>query len=145
MKSCALQTGISDHHKMIMSVSRCTFAKGKPKTLVYRCYRSFEKNTFEQELSRKLGESDLTFDNFANVFNDTLNHYAPIRKKKTLYNNQTFMNKALRKAIMIRPRRRNSFNMNLSNWEKYKKQRSFCVKLLRQNKKIISTILMSKI
>ena len=32
MKSMALETGISDHHKMIMTIFRSTFANGKPKT-----------------------------------------------------------------------------------------------------------------
>ena len=53
------------------------------------------------------------------------------------YNNQKFMNKALRKAIMTRSRLRNAFNLkrNNINWKKYKTQRNFCVKLLKQNKK----------
>ena len=35
MKSMALETGISDHHKMIMTIFRSIFAKGKPKTFYY--------------------------------------------------------------------------------------------------------------
>ena len=31
MKSIALETGISDHHKMRITIFCCTFAKGKPK------------------------------------------------------------------------------------------------------------------
>ena len=46
------------------------------------------------------------------------------------------MNKALRKAIMTRSRLKNKFNKNSSakNWNSYKKQRNFCLKLLRQTK-----------
>ena len=33
MKSMALETGILDHHKMIMNTFSSTFAKSKPKTL----------------------------------------------------------------------------------------------------------------
>ena len=32
MKSMALESGISDHHKMITTIFRSTFAKDKPKT-----------------------------------------------------------------------------------------------------------------
>ena len=51
-------------------------------------------------------------------------------------NNNPFMNKALRKAIMTRSRLKNKFNKNSSakNWNSYKKQRNFYLKLLRQIK-----------
>ena len=46
------------------------------------------------------------------------------------------MTKSLRKAIMLRSRLKNNFNKKRSdeNWDNYKKQRNFCVKLLRQTK-----------
>ena len=52
------------------------------------------------------------------------------------YNNNPFMNKALRKTIMTRSRLKNKFNKNSSakNWNSYKKQRNLCLKLLRQTK-----------
>ena len=46
------------------------------------------------------------------------------------------MTKSLRKAIMLRSRLKNNFNKQRSdeNWDNYKKQRNFCVKLLRHTK-----------
>ena len=46
------------------------------------------------------------------------------------------MNKALIKAIMNRSRLKNKFHKNNSakKWNSYKKQRNFCLKLLRQSK-----------
>ena len=46
------------------------------------------------------------------------------------------MTKSLRKAIMRRSRFKNNFNKQRSdeNWDNYKKQRNFCVKLLRHTK-----------
>ena len=46
------------------------------------------------------------------------------------------MTKALRKAIMRRSKLKNDYNKNRSyeNWNSYKKQRNFCVKLLRKTK-----------
>ena len=46
------------------------------------------------------------------------------------------MTKPLRKAIMLTSRLKNNFNKKMSdkNWGNYKKQRSFCVKLLCQTK-----------
>ena len=137
MRSYALETGISDHHKMIMSVFRCTFAKGKHNTLFYRNMNSFEKETFENDIARKVGNNNISFENFLNILHDVLKNHAPLKKKKMRYNNQKFMTKVLRKAIMVRSRLRNNFNLNKNNynWQKYKTQRNLCVKLLRQNKK----------
>ena len=52
------------------------------------------------------------------------------------YSNNSFMNKALRKAIITRSRLKNKFDKNSSakNWDSYKKQRNFFLKLLRKNK-----------
>ena len=46
------------------------------------------------------------------------------------------MTKSLRKAIVLRSRLKNNFNKKRSyeNWDNFKKQRNFCVKLLRQTK-----------
>ena len=40
MKSMALETGISDYHKIIMTIFRSTFAKGKPKLLTIGAIKS---------------------------------------------------------------------------------------------------------
>ena len=46
------------------------------------------------------------------------------------------MTKSLRKATMLRSRLKNNFNKqgSVENWDNYKRQRNFCVKLLRQAK-----------
>ena len=47
------------------------------------------------------------------------------------------MNKEFRKAIMKRSQLKNRYNKNLNyeNWYLYKKQRNFCVNLLRKTKR----------
>ena len=47
------------------------------------------------------------------------------------------MSKELRKNIMLRSKLKNSFNKDRSyeNWCKYKRQRNFCVNLLRKTKR----------
>ena len=54
MKSITLETGISDHHKIIMTILRSTFAKGKPKNFYYHCYKIFNLEQFQTELKGKL-------------------------------------------------------------------------------------------
>ena len=52
------------------------------------------------------------------------------------YNNNPFMNTALRKVIMTRSRLKNKFSKisSAKYWNGYKKQINFCLKLLRQTK-----------
>ena len=47
------------------------------------------------------------------------------------------MSKAFRKAIMVRFKLKNNYSKNRTgeNWDSYKKQRNFCVNLLRKTKK----------
>ena len=52
MKTLTFETGVSDHHKLIGTMLRSTFAKGKPKKIFYRCYRNFDNKKFEEELQK---------------------------------------------------------------------------------------------
>ena len=58
------------------------------------------------------------------------------------FNNNAFMTKSLRKAITLRSWVKNSFNKKRSdeNWDNYRKQRNFWVKLLPQTKKYFSDL-----
>ena len=86
---------------------RSTFVKGKPKKTV--CYENFDNKRFEEKLQNQLlSVSD--FESFQIVFKVTLNQFAPLKQKLIRNNNQPFMTKALRKAIMKRSKLRNKFN-----------------------------------
>ena len=67
---------------------------------------------------------------------EQLNKHAPMKEKIVRANNAPFMNKKLSKAFMTRSRLRNRFlkNPNKNNKAKFKKQRNFCVNLLRREK-----------
>ena len=60
-----------------------------------------------------------------------------MKKKIQRFNNNPFMTKQLRKAIMHHSRLKNIFNKSRTpkTWDSYKKQRNFCVNLLRKTKK----------
>ena len=45
--------GLSDYHKMILKVLKTTFPKVKPKEILYRNYKFFDKITFESEVKNK--------------------------------------------------------------------------------------------
>ena len=137
MKSTTFETGMSDFHKLTATILRKTISKGNAKKIFYRDYKAFNHNTFETRLQSKLkSETIIDYSQFHSIFIETLDNIAPVKTKIPRYNNNPFMNKALRKAIMTRSRLKNKFNKNSSakNWNSYKKQRSFCLKLLRQTK-----------
>ena len=54
MKTLTFEPGVFDHQKLIGTMLRSTFAKGKPKKMFYRCYRNFDNKKFEEELQKQL-------------------------------------------------------------------------------------------
>ena len=68
---------------------------------------------------------------------ETFNKHAPMHQKYIRANNAPYMNKRLNKAIMNRSRLKNKYSKcpNAYNEDRYKKQRNYCVNLLRREKK----------
>ena len=67
MKSDTYEAGLSDQYKMVYSFFRKTFAKGKPKTIYYRCFKKFDQNKFNEELTKVI-PIDLSFEAFPEIF-----------------------------------------------------------------------------
>ena len=77
-----ISTGLSDFHKMAITVMKTTSPKAKPKIIHYRDYKNFVLMNFRTALKIKLHNS--TIDNYAKfemVFIETLNNHAPLKKK----------------------------------------------------------------
>ena len=53
-KSDCLFTGLSGCHKSVLSVFKTTFSKSKPKETIYRNFKKFNEEDFNQELRGKL-------------------------------------------------------------------------------------------
>ena len=133
-----LETGLSDHHRMTITVLKIYFKKNDPITINYRDYKSFDRQKFRNDLIRRLEQFEsLSLEDFKNVFMLILDTYAPPKKKVVRGNNAPFMNKTLSKAFMHRSKLKNKYHKNPteSNKTAYKKQRNFCVSLLRKEKK----------
>ena len=101
------------------------------------CYRNSDNKKFEEELKKQL-PSVSDFESFQFTFKVILNQFAPFKQKLIRNNNQPFMTKTLRKAIMKRYKLRNKFNeeRDIGNWSEYKRQRNLCSNLLKQSKKL---------
>ena len=96
----AISTGLSDFHKMVISVLKHTFHRSAPKELVYRDYKNFDRITFKRELEDKLNQQINEYKHFEQIFLEILNIHVLIKRN---YSDRTmflFMTKALRKVIM---------------------------------------------
>ena len=53
-KTETLFTGLSVFHRLVISVFKTTFSKSKPKEIIYRDFKKFSEETFNQERSLKV-------------------------------------------------------------------------------------------
>ena len=73
------------------------------KAKLYRDCNSFDIKLLKEDLDKNLKcNNTVNFSDFRNTFTTVLYKHAPIKKKILRFNNNPFMSKALRKAIMHR-------------------------------------------
>ena len=138
--SCTYETGISDFHKMTITVIMVIFKKQKPKIIFYHNYKNFDQKSFKEYLKRSLEAYDpskFELKDFQNVYLTSLKSFAPLKKKYVRAKQASFMNKELKNAIMVRSKLRNKFLNSRSEEDRkvYNKKRIKCVKLLKKDKK----------
>ena len=138
--SMTIETGLSDHHKLTISILKTFFKKKKPVNINYRSYKYFNELHFRNDLKNSLQNwtpETMQYDEFKHVFMQVLNVHAPKKQRIVRGNNQPFMNKTLSKAFMHRSKLKNQYNKNPTelNKSKYKVQRNFCVTLLAKEKR----------
>ena len=124
-------------HRMVVSVFKTSFKKQKPKIVTYRDYKRFDNEKFRESLITCFSTGkNLSYDAFENLVLQTLDKMAPI-KKHIRGNQSSFMNKDIHKAIMTRTRLRSRFLKEPTSINRlaYKKQRNYCLPLMRENKK----------
>ena len=134
-----IETGLSDFHKLILTMMKSTFQKQVSKILSYRNYKRFNNTLFQNDLMYEIsniGLKNICCKQFENIFMLTLNKHAPLKTRYVRANNSPFMNNDIYKAIMVRSRLRNKY-LNLKTEESknaYRKQRNCCVSLIRKAK-----------
>ena len=130
--------GLSDCHKMAVTVLKTTFPKAPPKVITYRDYKNFILEDFRKELRTKIRETtDLNYNLFEKSFLDVLEKHAPTKKKTVRQNNKPYMTRTLRKAIMRRSALWNRFlkEKTAEAQALYKKQKNYTNKLLKKERK----------
>ena len=114
-----LETGLSEFHRMTISILKMHFRKLPPKVINYRDLKKFDNERFMGSLLYTLNEERIDYsknpDNFFEICNTVLNTHAPKKKRYILGKNKPFMTKTFSKAIMQRTRFRNKFLKNPTN------------------------------
>ena len=138
MKTSNIETGLSDHHKLILSFFRTSFQKLNPKKIVYREMKNFDKNAFLNDIKNLPFEQieerfPDSYHGFSTFYKSIVDRHAPIKTKIVRGNQSNFMNKELNKAIMERSRYRNKYNKwksreNYLNYQNSKKKCKFFTK-----------------
>ena len=139
--SIATETGLSDHHKLTITVMRSLFKKQAPIIISYRDYKHFNHDLFRNELLQVLynwNSGKINYDTFEEIIIRLLNQHAPLKERFVRANNSPFMNKTLSKAVMTRSRLRNKFVRNHIHENKvnYTRYRNYCTGLFRKEKKL---------
>ena len=135
-----IETGLSDFHKMNMTVLKMFFSKQTHETVFFRNYKNFDNSVFRKVLNRELLKyhlNNIEYDTFQEIIVSLLNVYASLKKKYLRPNHASFVTKGLLKAIMLRTRLRNIYLKQRTETTKvaYNHQRNKCVSILKKSKK----------
>ena len=144
--TAVLETGLSDFHKLTLTVLKTSFRKMPPKVITYRNYKYYSNINFCNELNFYLKGVDLnriSNDEYVHLVMDVFNRHAPLKLRYVRANDCPFITKCLRKEHMKRSKLRNMFlKEKTEEYAKaYKRQRNKCVSLLKKAKKTYYEIL----
>ena len=136
-----IETGLSDFHKMTVTVMKTTSEKLKPNIIHYRDYRKFSNDKFRENLISCLSTENIRIDcngmeKFLQICIKALDEVAPQKKKYSRRNNMPFVNKSIKKVFMKRSLLKNTYLKIRSDNSKreYNKQRNYDVSILRKTK-----------
>ena len=131
-----ISSGLSDFHKMVITIFKSKFGKQKPKLMHYRDYKNFDKGHFESELKEQ-SRICTSYETFEKVFLEILELHAPQKQKYVRANEVPYMTRTLRKAIMRRSQLETKFLKSKSDQDKqnYKRHKNFVSKLYKKERK----------
>ena len=89
-----IETGLSDFHKMTVTVMKTTFEKLKPNIIHYRDYRKFSNDKFRENLISRLPTENIRAD--VNIINRETIAYHFYEKQKL-----TIMRTWIKKILLI--------------------------------------------
>ena len=137
-KTTTVTTGLSDFHKMTITVLKTTFPKAAPKVITYRDYSCSSDVDFENDLKRNLGLiEEGRYDPFDDMLKNTVHTHYPGKRRTVRANQKPWMTKELRKGIMRRSMLQSkSFKYGPEAYEaELKKQKNFCNRAYKRARK----------
>ena len=109
--SMVIETGLSDFHKMCVTVMKIYFVKQKPTIVHYRKFKNFNNDAFLKDLKKILAwscnEKTIPYSKLRESVNVTLEKHAPSKTRYVRANQAPYMNKKLSRETMKRSRLRN--------------------------------------
>ena len=81
----ATETGLSDFHKMTVTVMKSHYKKIKPKIICYRKYTNFSTDLFREKLMRNINKqnfSNITLDSLKDIFINILQSWKKLMAKR---------------------------------------------------------------
>ena len=79
-----IETGLSDFHKLVVTILKMYLPNNQPKVITYRDYKNFDNSRFSKELLseiKKLGPLNKSISIFHNVCIEVLEKYSPGKQK----------------------------------------------------------------
>ena len=136
----ALSTGLSDFHKMVVSMFKASFEKRAPKQITYRTYKDFDQIRFNSDLQYALEKHIISsYKEFENIFLAILEKHAPTKTKKVRANQAPYMTKALKKAMIKRSELETKYHKykNSDALKAFKRQKKLCFQAIQKREKKI--------
>ena len=108
-----IETGLSDFHKLFITVMKIYFSEQKPSIIYYRKFQDFNNHSCIKDLQTLLtklfNEEAIPFQTLKELVNVNLKKHAPTKRRYAEANQAPYMNKKLSKEIMKGPSLRNKF------------------------------------
>ena len=98
-----IEMGLSDFHKLIVTVLKVKHDKVPRKIIHYRDYKNFDWSKFFEKLQLKLSNLDMSGLDFGSLkicFMELLNKIAPLKTKFLRANHSKFVTKEVSKAMV---------------------------------------------
>ena len=97
LKAKTVETGLSEFHKMVVSVFKRSLKKQKPEIITYRDYKRFDNEKFRESLITCFSTGkNISNDAFENLVLQTLDKMAQIKQKHIRGNQSPFIKKDIR-------------------------------------------------
>ena len=104
-ESYVIEIGLSDFHKMSLTVMKVFYSKQKLKIIQYRKYKDFSNEVFMHEFESALSRfSQISFGTFKSIVDNILQKHTPIKKRYVRANQASFVNSKIHKEVMRRTR-----------------------------------------